>query len=114
MGTIGGKLGCAASFLIAFVLSFPLLFAISLVGAHCEPIPQCRRATEQHFGLVIAGVLAFAGIMGLLIRRVVNHLAGKRSDDGTSSGFVIATTLAVLLFSGLLMLVASAVIEQIS
>ena len=114
MGTLGGKLGCVASFLIAAVLSFPLLFAVAWIGAHCEPIPQCQRATEQHFGLVIASVLALAGIAGFLIRRVVNHLAAQRGDEGTSTGFVIATTVAVLLLIGLLIMVGFAAIERIA
>ncbi len=112
MGTVGGKLGCAAAFLVAIVVSFPLLFALAWSGAHCEPVPQCQRASEQHFGAMLAGVAAVAGMTGLLLRSVINSLAAHRDDEGTSAGFAIAATLAALVVAGLVILVAFAVLDR--
>ena len=114
MGTVGGKLGCAAAFLIAAVVSFPLLFALAWSGAHCEPAPQCQRAIELHFGAMLAGVATLAGISGFLVRWAVNAIAAQRDDEGASAGFVIAATVTALIVAGLVIVASFAVLDRIS
>ena len=114
MGTVGGKLGCAAAFLIAAVVSMPLLFGLAWSGAHCEPVPQCRRANELHFGAMLTGVAMLAGITGFIIRWAVNALAAQRDDEGASAGFLIAATVTALIVVGLVIVASFALLERMA
>jgi F0F1-type ATP synthase membrane subunit c/vacuolar-type H+-ATPase subunit K len=97
MGTLGGKLGCAVAVLIVAVASVPLLFAWAWSGAHCDPVPRCRREIEQQLGAMLVCLAALAGLAGYLFRSAVNGLAAKRDDKGASTGFVIAAITSALL-----------------
>ncbi len=112
MGTVGGKLGCAAAALITTVLSLPLLFGLAWSGAHCEPVPQCQQDSELYFGTMLAGVAAVAGITGFLVRWAINAVAGLRDDNGTSAAFVTAAAVAAVVIAGLMIIVAFAVLDR--
>jgi hypothetical protein len=114
MRTIGGRLGCAAVFLIVIVVSLPLLFGLAWSGAHCEPVPKCQRGSELYFAALLAGVAALAGIAGFLIRLAVNALAVRREDEGTSAGFLIAAAVVTLIVVGLAIGVAFAFLDRMS
>jgi len=89
---IGGAVGCLTAALIGIVIMFPLFFALAWSGAHCDPVPQCQRANELHFGALIAGGFAVAAGAGFGVRYFVNKLASQREDEGTSPTFIIAST----------------------
>ena len=106
MKTFGGKLGCFTAFLITAAFAFPLLFGLAWSGSHCEPVPQCQRENEQYFGTSFAILLALAAVTGVSVTWIVNRLAARRDDEGTSATFVSVTIAAVLL--GSLALIAAA------
>ena len=96
MKTLGARLGCASALAIAIVAGAPLLFPLGWAGAHCEPVPQCQRAIELHFGALFAGILAVAAATALLLSQIINRLAARREDEGTSPTFVIGALVAVV------------------
>ena len=108
------KLGCGAAALIFLIVAFPFFFAMAWSGAHCEPAPQCQRANELHFGAIIAGVAALAGLIGFLIARLLTTLAMRREDEGTSAGFFALAIFGTLVAAVFVMLVAYAFLDWAS
>lgn len=102
------KLGCAAAFLVWLVVSFPFFFALAWSGAHCEPIPQCQRVNEWHFGLILAGVVVVAGLTGFIVAWAVNSIASRREDGGASAGFFALAAIATLLVAAIVIVAAYA------
>jgi hypothetical protein len=97
--TLGARLGCGATFAIAFVLLSPILWAVAWTGAHCDPVPACRRAIGLRFLLDASAILIAAAFVGLSLRSIVNRLAARRLDGGTSPlfvGGVVVLALAVV------------------
>jgi len=97
MKSLGGLLGCLATFLVIAVFTLPLLFGLFWSGAHCEPVPHCQRESEAFVGGAFAALLGLAALAGFAIRFVINRLAAQRDDQGTSTGFVLGAAVAVML-----------------
>jgi uncharacterized membrane protein YidH (DUF202 family) len=106
MKTVGRMVGCTAAILIIAVASSPLLFGLAWSGAHCDPAPQCQHASEEHFGAMLAGVAGLAAITGGVIGWIVNVVAARRDDEGTSLSFVVTAAVAALLFAALVIVAA--------
>ena len=81
---------------ITIVVGVPLLVPLAWSGAHCEPVPQCRRAIELYFGALFAGIVAVGSVAAFLLSQVINRLAARREDEGTSPTFVIGSLIAVV------------------
>lgn len=74
-GTIGGKLGCLASVLVALPLLGFLLF-LSVYG-NCGKGDPCNRGEGVRFWLLIGAVAVVAIGSGLAVRSLANHLAQR-------------------------------------
>ena len=107
------KLGCVAAFSVWLVVSFPFLFALAWSGAHCDPLPQCQRANEWHFGLILLGVAALAGLTGFVVARVLNSIASRRDDEGASAGFFALAIIATLIAAALVIVASFAVFDSV-
>ena len=90
------KLGCLASLAIWLAVGFPFLFGLAWSGAHCEPVPQCQRASEWHFGLILLGLAVVAGVTGVVIARALSSIASRRDDERASVGFVLVAFFGTL------------------
>ena len=108
------KLGCAAAFLVWLVVSFPFLFALAWSGAHCVPVPQCQRASEWHFEIILAAVAALAGVTGLIVARALSFIALRREDDGASAGFFAVAIVATLGAAVSVIIAAYALLDRIA
>ena len=96
------------------VVSFPFLFALAWSGAHCDPVPQCQRANELHFGAMLAGVVALAGLTGFLTTRSLGALASRRDDEGASAGFFGRAIVGTLVVAALVIVAAYAIFDRAS
>ncbi|MGE5564319.1 MAG: hypothetical protein ACM3ZV_13580 [Bacillota bacterium] len=107
------KLGCVAAFFVWLIVSFPFLFALAWSGAHCDPIPQCQRANERHFGLVLLGVAVVAGLTGFIVARVLNAIASRRDDEGASAGFFGLAIIGTLITAVLVIMATYAIFDRV-
>jgi hypothetical protein len=108
------KLGCASAFLVWLVVSFPFLFALAWSGAHCDPVPQCQRANELRFGLILAGVAVLAGLTGFVVAWALSSLASRRQDEGASAGFFALAILTALATAAIVIVAAYAVFDRVT
>jgi hypothetical protein len=108
------KLGCVAAVLVWLVVSFPFLFALAWSGAHCDPVPQCQRANEGHFGIILVGVAALAGLTGFIVARALSASAARREDEGASTGFFAVAIVATLGAAALVITVTYAVVDRVT
>ncbi len=88
-------LGCLGAFLTAFALGVPLLYFTAMGGAHCQPVPQCSEP-DLRPGVMIAGILTVAALLGAVIHRTIRTVAAHRDDCGRSRGFVAGAAAAAL------------------
>lgn len=79
-GPMGNLIGCLAALVFAAVPAFPILFAWAWAGAHCAPVPQCRRAAEARLAVELAAVAALALLLAFAVRALVNWARLRRSD----------------------------------
>jgi len=108
------KLGCAAAFLVWLVVSFPFLLALAWSGAHCDPVPQCQRANEWHFGLILAGVAVVAGLTGFIVTRALNAIASRRENGGASAGFFALAVVATLIAATIVIVASYATLDRVT
>jgi cation transporter-like permease len=66
--------------LFLLLLLLPLLFMLFWAGAHCEPVPQCRRQGETLFAIAAAAAAAFAALLGFAVRALVRWAAMRGHD----------------------------------
>jgi hypothetical protein len=107
------KLGCLSAILVWIVVSFPVLFALAWSGAHCDPVPQCQRANEWHLSLVLAGVVAIAGLTGFVVAQALNSIASRREDEGASAGFFSLAIVATLIVAAMVIVTAYALFDRV-
>jgi hypothetical protein len=79
-GNLGAVLGCLAGLVFVVFLCIPVLFVWAWSGAHCEPVPQCRRAAETMLAVELAIVALLALLLGLGVRAWVNWWRIRRFD----------------------------------
>lgn len=93
-GTLYGWLGGGIVF---FFGAFVVFFAMAWGGAHCQPVPQCRRSGEIHALWSMLVVAIAAGLMGFAVRWVTGRLAARLT--GRPAALRIALLTAVTLGS---------------
>jgi hypothetical protein len=93
--------------------AFPFLFALAWSGAHCDPVPQCQRANEWHFGLILAGLAVLAGLTGFVVAWALNFIASRREDEGASPGFFALAIVATLAIAAMVIVAAYALFDRV-
>ena len=81
--------------IVTITAGLALLFPLAWSGAHCDPVPQCQRAGELHFGALFVGAAAVGSAIAFVLSQIINRLAAQREDEGTSPTFVIGSLIAV-------------------
>jgi hypothetical protein len=71
-GTAGGRLGCLAAFLFAFVLSGALLIGLTL--GDCAPDVACHAGDDPVLLRALALSVAAAALAGLAVRAAANRI----------------------------------------
>jgi hypothetical protein len=107
------KLGCVSAVLVWVALGFPFVFALAWSGAHCDPVPQCQRANEWHFGLILATLAALAGLTAFAVARGLSRLALRREDEGASAGFFTLAIFLALTGTAIVIVAAYAVLDRV-
>ncbi len=79
MGTLGGKIGCAAATLAGLPL-FAFLWFISFYGS-CGEVEACHSGEGARALLIFLATAAIAVAVGLATRMLVNRLAQRNSGD---------------------------------
>jgi type III secretory pathway component EscS len=94
MGTFGGKLGCAAATLIVIAIALPVAFALSF--GDCVPSVDCHAGDGWRFLSIVAPLVPVAGVVGILVRWCVNHVASPEQGK-TLPEWLMGCVIAVVL-----------------